>query len=206
MDDGLQNGSLAKDLVIAVVDGRRGIGNGRVIPAGPLRAPLAFQLGLVDAFVVNEVDGAGVGDSPFVAGLRSSFAGPVMAAVTRPLGDTAWLSDHPILAFCGIGAPGRFFGLLRRLGAPLVGERVYADHHALSEREARALLAEARLAGALLVTTEKDWVRLADRGAPGELKQAARTLPIHLELGERDGLRLRGLIEGSLARLGAGGP
>ena len=53
MDDGLQNPSLAKDLAIAVVDGRRGLGNGLVIPAGPLRAPLEFQLGLADAIVVN---------------------------------------------------------------------------------------------------------------------------------------------------------
>ena len=51
MDDGLQNPGLAKDLSIAVVDARRGLGNGRVIPAGPLRAPLAAQLRIVDAIV-----------------------------------------------------------------------------------------------------------------------------------------------------------
>ena len=54
MDDGLQNPQLAKDLAIAMVDGSRGLGNGLVIPAGPLRAPLDFQLGLADAIVVNE--------------------------------------------------------------------------------------------------------------------------------------------------------
>ena len=53
MDDGLQNPSLAKALSIAVVDAVRGLGNGEVIPAGPLRAPIDFQFGLVDAVVVN---------------------------------------------------------------------------------------------------------------------------------------------------------
>ena len=59
MDDGFQNPSLAKDLAILVVDGRRGIGNGRIIPAGPLRAPLGMQLDRAQALiVVGPPDGA----------------------------------------------------------------------------------------------------------------------------------------------------
>ena len=54
MDDGLQNPTLAKDLTLAVVDGRRGLGNGRVMPAGPLRASLDMQLELTDGVVVSE--------------------------------------------------------------------------------------------------------------------------------------------------------
>ncbi len=100
MDDGLQNPGVAKDLTIAVVDGARGIGNGRVIPAGPLRAPLDFQLTLVDAVVVNRGladnvnGGAGGGTlaSNFADRLRHDFEGPVLDACIAPSGATDWLS------------------------------------------------------------------------------------------------------------------
>ena len=203
MDDGLQNAALAKDLVLAVVDGRRGVGNGRIIPAGPLRAPLAFQLGLADAVIVNtpahDGDPDAAAESPFAVWLRDHFGGPVLKATTRAAGDTSWLRDLPVVAFSGIGAPQRFFGLLERLGAKLVSRRTFADHHRFADDEAKALLADARAHGATLCTTEKDHVRLAlAGGALGELRDASRVLPIRLDFGERDAVRLAGLLEASL--------
>ena len=203
MDDGLQNGTLAKDLVLAVVDGRRGIGNGLVMPAGPLRAPLAFQLALADAIVVNMPEGTPGGDTSFTTWLRDHFGGPVMRATTRPDGDTGWIAGAEVLAFSGIGAPERFFGLLERLGAGRVTRRAFPDHHAFSEAEARALLADARARGATLCTTEKDWVRLASDGARGELGAATRVLEVRVALDDRDQVRLRGLLEALLAARGA---
>jgi len=201
MDDGLQNGALAKALTIAVVDGRRGVGNGLVIPAGPLRAPLAFQLSLADAVVVNRPEATGETgeESDFPDWLRHHFGGPVMRAWTRPAGDTSWVLGQPLVAFSGIGAPERFFRLVERLGGRIVERRVFADHHAFTEKEARDLLASGRRHGATLCTTEKDWVRLASHGAMGTLRAEVRTIPIRLELDERDALRLKGLIEASLA-------
>ncbi|MGD9805387.1 MAG: tetraacyldisaccharide 4'-kinase [Hyphomicrobiaceae bacterium] len=206
MDDGLQNGALAKDLTIAVVDGRRGVGNGLVIPAGPLRASLAFQLGLADAVVVNaaaEGGGAPEAESPFVSWLRDHFGGPVLRASTQPSEDMDWLRDLPIVAFSGIGAPERFFRLLERLGARIIERRAFADHHRFTERDARGLLAEAQKRGATLCTTEKDWVRLgSEEGALGILRQVARTVAIRLVFSERDGVRLKSLIEASLVARG----
>jgi len=203
MDDGLQNGALAKDLSIAVVDARRGIGNGLVIPAGPLRAPLAFQLSLADAIVVNapaDVEAGKESESTFIRWLRENFGGPVLRATTRPSGDCEWLRDLPVLAFSGIGAPERFFGLLERLGARVVARRGFADHHAFTEGDATALLGEAQRRGATLVTTEKDWVRLADgNGALDILGQVARTVGIRIVFDERDSVRLASLLESSLA-------
>jgi len=201
MDDGLQNGALAKNLTIAVVDGRRGIGNGLVIPAGPLRAPLEFQLSLADAIVVNvpEPPGETGPASAFAEWLKHHFGGPVMQARTRPAGDTPWIDGQPLVAFSGIGAPERFFRLLEQLGGRIVERRVFADHHAFTDREALDLLASARRHGARLCTTEKDWVRLAPDGDMGALRAETLTLPIRLELDERDALRLDGLIEASLA-------
>ena len=119
MDDGLQNPSLAKDLAIAMVDGSRGLGNGLVIPAGPLRAPLEFQLGLADAIVVN---GAGTGDR-VAEWLRHRFNGPVLRSSTVVAGDATWLQGQRVVAWAGIGSPQRFIAMLETQGAEVV-ERV----------------------------------------------------------------------------------
>ena len=155
MDDGMQNPGLAKDLVIAAIDGRRGLGNADVIPAGPLRAPLGDQLALVDAIVVTGVE---AGDTP--EALRDAFAGPILRTATAPLGDTGWLKDTPVLAFAGIGHPARFIHLLEGLGADIRATRFFADHHPFTEAEAAGLLALAERDRLTLVTTEKDHVRL----------------------------------------------
>ena len=195
MDDGLQNGSLAKTLTIAVVDGRRGIGNGLVMPAGPLRARMAFQIGLVDAIVINTPEGTDEMGAGFVPWLRESFAGPVMSGRTVAAGDFGWLEGANVVAFCGIGAPDRFFSLLERLGGRIVDRIAFGDHHDYSERDARRLLELARTRQAVLVTTEKDQVRLGIGVYSGDLKSRVRTLAIRLEMSERDGVRLRGLFE-----------
>jgi tetraacyldisaccharide 4'-kinase len=197
MDDGLQNPHVAKDLAIAVVDGVRGVGNGEVIPAGPLRAALEFQLGLVDAILVNGGTSASPGGADVLHGLRRGFPGPVLAAEPRPSGDTAWLSGAAVAAYAGIGNPGRFFALLESLGARLALTRVFRDHHAFSDRDADALLRAAAAASAVLVTTEKDLVRLRDAAGPrAELAARSRALPIRLHLEDRDMGRLRGLLTG----------
>ncbi|MGE0701583.1 MAG: tetraacyldisaccharide 4'-kinase [Hyphomicrobiaceae bacterium] len=204
MDDGLQNGSLAKDIVIAVVDGRRGVGNGLVMPAGPLRAPLAFQLGLVDAVIVNTPLGAGSGDAAPMPALRHlaplGDRGLVLAATTSPVGDTSWLREKPILAYSGIGAPERFFDLLEHLGATLVARQAFPDHHAFTPGEARALLAMARDKGAVLCTTAKDLVRLGGNDADmTTLRAVSRVLPVRTGLAPSDLVQLEHLIEGLLA-------
>jgi len=197
MDDGLQNPALGKDLTIAVVDGGRGLGNGHVIPAGPLRAPLGFQLELTDAIVVNE-RAAGV-ESQTTAWLRHRFPGPVLQVATIAAEDMGWLKGLRVVAWAGIGAPERFFAMLETLGAE-VAERVpFRDHQRLGERDARRLLALARRHSATLVTTEKDMARLAGSSAPlGELAAASRPFPVKLSLTEPDAERLSTLIDAAL--------
>ncbi|MBY0225652.1 MAG: tetraacyldisaccharide 4'-kinase [Hyphomicrobium sp.] len=176
MDDGLQNPSLAKDLRIAVVDGARGFGNSRVIPAGPLRAPLAVQLAHTDIVVVN---GRREDRDSIARAVAPAFTGPVLSAQQMPAGESGWLAGTPVVAFAGIGNPQRFFQLLKRLGAHVVEERSFTDHHAFTNIDAADLLAAAQRLGAILVTTEKDLVRLAGAsGARGELARSARPLAI----------------------------
>jgi tetraacyldisaccharide 4'-kinase len=147
MDDGHQNFDIAKDLSIVVIDAETGFGNGHVLPAGPLREPVAQGLARADAVVL-----VGSGD-PDLAG----FAGPVLGVSLAPI-DGHELKGQKVTAFAGIGRPDKFFDTLRGLGAELVDALEFADHHAYSASEIARLRAKAR--GTRLVTTEKDYVRL----------------------------------------------
>jgi tetraacyldisaccharide 4'-kinase len=197
MDDGLQNPSLAKNLTIAVVDGGRGIGNGRVIPAGPLRAPLAFQLELTDAVVVNER--APGTESRTTAWLRHRFPGPVLQATTVPAQDAGWLRGRNVVAWAGIGAPERFFALLEALGAAVAERVAFRDHQRLDESDARQLMERAARLGATLVTTQKDMARLSgSAGALGELASQSRVLAVDLVIADADTERLATLIDAAL--------
>jgi tetraacyldisaccharide 4'-kinase len=202
MDDGLQNPALAKDLTIAVVDGRRGIGNGHVLPAGPLRAPLATQMARTDGIIVNtpQTDPAMSRSSDVLAAdwLRQQFTGPVLDAHPEVSGDVSWLVGQRWVAFAGIGNPARFYDLLRHHGTDLADTLSFGDHHAFTAADAARVLAVAKQLGAGLVTTEKDWVRLSGDGALGELREAARVLPIRLRLEPRNSLRLASLIDAML--------
>jgi tetraacyldisaccharide 4'-kinase len=197
MDDGLQNPQLAKDLTLAVVDGVRGLGNGRVMPAGPLRAPLAFQLALVDAIVVNapSPDG-GVAVAEWLA---ARFAGPVLRCATVVAGDARWLQGQRAIAWAGIGAPQRFFAMLRSLGAELVETVAFGDHQRLGEADARRLLALARQHGATLISTAKDLARLQGvTGTLADLSALTRMVPIKLQFAAADAERLAALIAAAI--------
>jgi tetraacyldisaccharide 4'-kinase len=185
MDDGLQNPALAKDLTIAVVDAARGFGNGGVIPAGPLRAPLAFQMRLADLIVVNGETGSRARQQ--LAAVTEAAHIPVIATHPVPRGDVTWLKGTKVIAYAGIANPQRFFALLETLGAKIVERVSFGDHQSLSNTEAEKLLALSSQSGAQLITTEKDFVRLGglDR-ARADLRARSKMLPIELRLGDTD--------------------
>jgi tetraacyldisaccharide 4'-kinase len=161
MDDGFQNPAIAKDACLIVIDGDRGLGNGCVFPAGPLRAPLPPQLARTDALIV-------VGDGAAAEAVAAAIAAqgkPVLSAqLTADDASVASLRGKRVLAFAGIGDPDRFFRTLRGNGIEVVRQRAYADHHPFSEQEIAALGAEAKRDALTLVTTEKDLARLRNAG------------------------------------------
>jgi tetraacyldisaccharide 4'-kinase len=159
LDDGFQNPSLAKDLSFIVVDGTYGFGNRRLIPAGPLREPIERGLGRADAVILVGADEAGV-----AAAIGSRL--PVLHATLEPRGGET-LVGRKLLAFAGIGRPAKFYASLKRLGAEIVAQRDFADHHPYSEAEIAQLVAAARARDATLVTTAKDWVRLPEGARAG---------------------------------------
>lgn len=198
MDDGLQNPSVAKDLSIAIVDARRGFGNGRVIPAGPLRARLSFQLGLVDCIVVMGGD-AGDPEPPVFEDLKKRFHGPVLRGRVAPAGDLGWIAGTRLIAYAGIANPDRFFRMLAEFAPAALAKRPFGDHHVFTDEEAARLLAEADAMGAELVTTEKDLARLVGtQETCAELAKRSRALPIRVHFEERDFVRLGALIDGAL--------
>jgi tetraacyldisaccharide 4'-kinase len=158
MDDGFQNPAVAKDASLIVIDSERGLGNGQVMPAGPLRAPLRLQLERTDALVVIG-DGKG---ADAAAGRIAAQGKPVLRArFLAEEASLAALAGKRALAFAGIGDPVRFFNTLSSNGIDVVRGRSFADHHAFSPRQIDALLAEAKRDGLTAVTTEKDFVRLS---------------------------------------------
>lgn len=193
MDDGLQNPALRKDLTLVIVDRARGLGNGRVIPAGPLRAPLGFQVGLADALVVN-----GPLELPMradVAALAKTIAGPMLSVWPTPADDEPRWRGRRVVAYAGIANPQRFFLLLENLGAHVVETRAFGDHQSLTNSEAQSLLAESRAKNATLVTTEKDMARFTGaEGAVADLAQASEMLKIRMQFGPGDEATLKTLI------------
>jgi tetraacyldisaccharide 4'-kinase len=150
MDDGHQNFSLAKDLSLVVIDAEQGFGNDRLIPAGPLREPVKKGLNRADAVIV-------LGEAEMIL---PNFSKPVLRArLVSPDGD--WVRGRRVVAFAGIGRPEKFFRTLRQAGADVVATTGFADHHRYSAAELRRLRKMADEKTAILVTTEKDFVRLA---------------------------------------------
>jgi tetraacyldisaccharide 4'-kinase len=196
MDDGFQNPAIAKDASLIVIDSDRGIGNGYVIPAGPLRAPLVPQLDRTDALIVV---GGGTASRAVAATIASQPDKPVLSAHLKPnAASVAALAGKRVLAFAGIGDPQRFFRTLRSSGIDVVRQRAFADHHNFSEDEIAALLAEAKGNALTLVTTEKDLARLREGG---ELPAPAREIvPFAITLEFEDGGKLRKFLADRLFR------
>jgi tetraacyldisaccharide 4'-kinase len=181
MDDGFQNPSLKKDLAILALDGRRGIGNGRIIPAGPLRAPLEDQIARAHALViVGPRDG---GEAVAEAARRHGLA--IFHGRLEPDRQTlAALAGHKVLAFAGIADPQKFFATLDEAGVAIAERQSFADHHRYSPAEAQALLARAQAQNLMLLTTEKDHVRLAGDPQLAALAARAGALPVRLVIDE----------------------
>jgi tetraacyldisaccharide 4'-kinase len=160
MDDGHQNPSLHKALSLVVVDGetRDGewpFGDGRVVPAGPMREPMAAGLARADAVIVLLPADLPTAEPELLA----LFAGkPVLIARLVPL---AAPPPGPQVGFAGIGKPWKLERALRAAGCDLVDFAPLADHEVPSERFLAFLARRAETLGAGLVTTEKDWARLS---------------------------------------------
>lgn len=174
LDDGLQNPSIHKSLSFMVVDGGYGVGNGLVMPAGPLRETVASALRKTDAVILVGEDRKNV---------SKRFSGtPLFHAAVQPVNPKS-LYDRRFIAFAGIGRPEKFFETLREQGAIVEQGISFPDHHTYSEDDLLQLEREAKKYQIELITTEKDYVRLSNAW-----REKISVLPITLKIFEQAAL------------------
>lgn len=174
LDDGFQNAALSYDLSIVVVDAAMGFGNGRVIPAGPLREPVAAGLARADLMITIGPDAA---QDRFTESWGHEITLPRIKAHLAPLPMGIDFTGQPVVAFAGIGRPEKFFDTLRGIGADLRRTIALGDHQSLPPALMTRIETEAKATGALIVTTEKDAARL-----PQSFRQKVLTLPVRLQM------------------------
>lgn len=170
MDDGYQNPAIYKDFSLLVIDGGAGFGNGKVIPAGPLREELVFGLGRADAVAVIGEDTQNV-----LQTVLQHSDKPVYTGRLKPDAENPDLFGKRIYAFAGIGRPEKFRETLIEAGAVIDVFEAFPDHCAYEESDLGALMLEADGKNAIVVTTAKDHVRL-----PPALKERVQIFGVHV--------------------------
>lgn len=186
MDDGFQNPLLHKNLCLIVIDHSQGIGNGRVIPAGPLRGFLQDQISNAHGFIV--VGGKLIDQN--LNQLLQNSGKPVFGAALEPTNNAPGLAGKKVIAFSGIGMPDKFFATLEQAGAEIAERIRFPDHHRFSQSDAQWLLGlQDDNPGCLLITTAKDHIRLKNTAdACGKLYQASMVFGIEVKFNQEKAL------------------
>ena len=157
LDDGLQDYSIKGDLNILVFNGSQGIGNGRIIPAGLLREPLSWALKNTHLAIIVEKDKKGIKEI-----LPSSL--PILGAkILIDASVQKKLQNKSVLAFCGIGYPQKFYDFLKHMGCHISSWKPFPDHYIYSEKNIENLINESINLNSLLVTTQKDYIKIAKK-------------------------------------------
>jgi len=154
-DDGLQHYALPRSIEICVIDGSRGLGNGRQLPAGPLREP-AQRLRTVDHIVINgdlQVPLCGLGDEELRASQMTLLPGRLQSLQDSQTWRLSQFAGCRVNAIAGIGNPDRFFALLRAARIKVI-EHVFADHHAYRDSDFAGMEP-----GLPILMTQKDAVK-----------------------------------------------
>ena len=177
MDDGLQNNSVEKDVNIAVFDGEEGIGNGRVIPSGPMRENLKFGLKKIKIVLIIGEDKSNI--SNLIKLINNKIK--IFYATFEPdIKIIKTFKNKKIIAFAGIGFPNKFYNLLKKIHFNVLETKDFADHHIYKKNELNLLIQKSKLLNATLVTTEKDYVKIDEM--EDEIKRNISPFPVKLKI------------------------
>lgn len=179
MDDGFQNPTFFKDVSLLVIDGQAGLGNGCVMPAGPLRECFDDAIARCDAVIIVGDDRHGLRTK--IAALRAEL--PVFAATLAPTAATPSIAGQTVYAFAGIGRPEKFRHTLEAAGAKVEGWAEFPDHYPYAEEDLAELMASAASVGVPVYTTVKDYVRL-----PASLKTRVEPFAVSVTFDRPDEL------------------
>jgi len=198
MDDGFQSARLALDYALLVIDTTRGLGNGHTVPGGPVRAPVPVQMRYATALL--KVGNGNAADA--IVRMAARAAKPYFTASLKTVGMNE-LSGRRVLAFAGIADPTKFFRTVESLGAEIAATRSFGDHEHLSDDEIADLIAVAEREQLQIVTTSKDFVRLAGHhGRAQELAEKSKVIEVEMafEDPQAPGLIIDRAIEACRAR------
>ena len=175
LDDGFQDPSFHKDFSLIVVDGEKGFGNKKCMPAGPLRENIVQGFKRADALVI-------VGQRIYKFDTFPTHL-KIIHSTLKPIETGMNWKEGKYLAFAGIADPSKFFKTLRSLGANLIDCVALSDHQNLDGQVLKRLERKANSAHAQLVTTEKDAVRLSDT-----YRKKVLSLPVRIEFDDKNEL------------------
>lgn len=177
MDDGLQNNSVQKDINIAVFDGEEGIGNGRVIPSGPMRENLKFGLKKIKIVLIIGEDKRNISN---LIKLTNNKIKIFYAAFEPDIKVIKNLKNKKIIAFAGIGFPNKFYHLLKKMHLNILETKDFSDHHIYKKNELNLLIQKSNALNATLITTEKDYVKIDEM--QDEIKKNILPFPVKLRV------------------------
>ncbi|MGO4437665.1 tetraacyldisaccharide 4'-kinase [Rhizobium sp. RAF56] len=194
MDDGFQSARLVIDYALVVIDTVRGVGNGHIVPGGPVRAPIRRQLRHASALLK-----VGNGDAADTIVRMAARAGkPFFQASLAVSGHHEDLAGKRVLAFAGIADPNKFYRTVESLGAIIAASRAFGDHQHLSDDEVDEILDVATAEGLEIVTTSKDFVRLVGgHGRAEELSRRCRVIEVNMAFADPQAPHL--IIERAIA-------
>ena len=175
LDDGFQDPSFHKDFSLIVVDGEKGFGNKKCMPAGPLRENIVQGFKRADALVI-------VGQRIYKFDTFPTHL-KIIHSTLKPIETGMNWKEGKYLAFAGIADPSKFFKTLRSLGANLIDCVALSDHQKLDGQVLKRLERKAISAHAQLVTTEKDAVRLSKT-----FRKKVLSLPVRIEFDDKNEL------------------
>jgi tetraacyldisaccharide 4'-kinase len=175
LDDGFQDFSISKNLSIVCFNEKQWVGNGLVIPSGPLREELS-ALKRADHVVINGEKNTDIENKIFSKNKEIK----IFYAKYKPQ-NISEFKNKKVIVFAGIGNPENFFNLLKDNKIHVVEEIKFSDHHKYSEKEVENLFNKAKKNNAILLTTEKDYFRISE-----DYKKNINYLKIEVKIENRD--------------------